>query len=300
MRVVGGGAVGMRWALRSPVVGALLICGCVGGLDGSVPEGGPTDNDALDTDGSISSFLGEGNDGGASDAGTDGATPSMCKSSPEACGDGEDNDCDGSMDCDDPDCDGTSACVKQLVYVNFDGPVIQDCTGQPMYCSDARHNVSFAISDHFFKQTMDFAPYGGDGAKRADIVQRLRSIYAGYSIEFTTTRPASGNYMMVVISNSSGSNHGVSPLDCGNQNKNDIAFVYKIGSNSADLISRYAAHEIGHSFGLHHVTDRNAIMSWDSNGSAFRVGTLSVDNPCIPGGTKGTKQNAPAILSTTL
>ena len=156
-----------------------------------------------------------------------------------------------------PAYDGT----EQVVYVNFDGPVIKDCNG----CSDATTNHSLVIGRAMGKQVVDFEPYRSVAGKRT-ILSKLRSWFARYHIRFTTERPAQGPYTMVVISPTYWAHHGVAPLDCGNNNKNDIAFVFRVGRSSfytdATKIAQAAAHELGHSFGLAHTVDRSEIMQW--------------------------------------
>jgi hypothetical protein len=106
---------------------------------------------------------------------------------------------------------------------------------------------------------------------------------------------------MVVISPTTGPHHGVAPQDCNNSNPNDIAFVYKIGGSTADTISRFAAHELGHSFGLAHVLESSDIMQWASSGRAFRRSTLDKSDAhwfgaCVDGNV----QDEPAMLTAAL
>lgn len=153
----------------------------------------------------------------------------------------------------------------QRIYVNFDGPVISDCDD---YCSDAPNNRSWAIGAHFGKSRIDFAPYTDSTGKRR-ILDELERAFGAYDVQVTSRRPASGPYTMLVVSPTWGPNHGVSPLNCGNSNPNDIAFVYKTNETSTSFEARAAAHELGHSFGLSHVTSSNDYMHWASDGDDF-------------------------------
>lgn len=186
--------------------------------------------------------------------------------------------------------------ATQVVYVNFEGPTITDCN-----CSDARSNQSLVIGQVFGSSSVDFAPYTSSSG-RTTILANLRTFYAGYNVVFTTQRPSSGDYTMVVISPTTGPHHGVAPQNCDNSNPNDIAFVHKIGSTSADTISRYAAHELGHSFGLAHVVDSTDIMQWASSGRAFERSTLDLSTAhsfgsCVP---SGDVQDEPVMLTSAL
>lgn len=183
----------------------------------------------------------------------------------------------------------------QRVYVNFDGPVIEDCSN---YCSDARINKSFAISAHFGVSRIDFTPWGS-AAQRQYVVNSLRSTFSPYDVEIVEHRPSAGPYTMLVVSASGGPNHGVAPLDCDNTNATDIAFVYKVGSTSESWVAKAAAHELGHSFGLSHVTNGGDYMHWDASGTAFTHATWD----SARSGAKcfsGNSQDAPTMLKNAL
>ena len=186
---------------------------------------------------------------------------------------------------------------RQLVYVNFTGVTVDDCDN---YCSHAPSNRSFAIGAHFGQSSVTFGAYQGGSAARADIMNRLRTAFDDYQIEFTTSRPSSGPYTMLIISPSNvGPNHGVAPMNCNNSNANDITFVYKIGNSSTAWIAQAGAHELGHSFGLTHVTSSSAIMQWASSGNAFRnsnVDQARSNYQCF----EGTVQNGPQMLTDAL
>jgi hypothetical protein len=183
----------------------------------------------------------------------------------------------------------------QVVFVNFRGPTIRNCGN---YCSDASTNRSWVVGNFFGRGSFDFAPYT-NAANKPVIVRKLRAIFARYRVSFTTTRPASGAFTMIVISPSYAAHHGVAPLDCGNANQSDIAFVYRIGNASADIIARFAAHELGHSFGLSHVVSGADIMHWDSSGRSFSASTYDAardTGKCYP----GSLQKGPALLAASL
>ncbi|MFN7131071.1 MAG: hypothetical protein ACK4N5_03245, partial [Myxococcales bacterium] len=115
----------------------------------------------------------------------------------------------------------------QVIYVNFGGVKICDASGE-----DATKNKSFAVCGHFgvCGGCKTFAAYTTT-AHHKPIVDQLRKYFAAYDVRFTTSRPTSGPYTMLVVSPTTGSNHGVAALDCGNRNPNGIAFVYKTGSS---------------------------------------------------------------------
>ncbi len=185
----------------------------------------------------------------------------------------------------------------QRVFVNFDGPVVSDCDN---YCSDAPGDRSWAIGAHFGRSRIDFAAYT-DTNGRAEILAELRAAFAPYDVEFTTRRPSSGSYTMLVVSPTSGPNHGVAPLDCRNRNPNDIAFVYRTGDVSRGFVARAAVHELGHSFGLAHVTNGGDYMHWDASGDAFTRAAHDTDRSaakCFDGGVQDAPQMLTAALGT--
>jgi Bacterial Ig domain/Matrixin len=155
----------------------------------------------------------------------------------------------------------------QVVYLNFDGAQLKPGP------SDSQQNTSILVSgslDYPAMQSLD--KFGGKDVAIKAVMDKLKIIFATVAVKFVTTRPTSGDYTMAMIggngqgiSSSSGGAIGVSPLDCGNKNKNDICVIFgdKIasgGSPSVTMLATVVAHELGHSFGLDHITDIGGIM----------------------------------------
>ncbi len=185
--------------------------------------------------------------------------------------------------------------ATQVVFVNFGGPVVRNCAAP---CSDAPTNRTFIIGQYLKRSQVDFAPFA-DAPRRTAIVSFLRTWFARYDIRFTAKRPLSGPYTMAVVTPSFAPNHGIAPLDCGNTNRSDIAFVFRTGTSSAHFLAQEIAHELGHSFGLAHVRSSADFMQWASSGSAF---TRSAYDTAHPSGKcfTGSFQNAPALLAGSL
>jgi hypothetical protein len=187
----------------------------------------------------------------------------------------------------------------QTIFVNFAGPTISNCGN---YCSNATTNHSYIIGYAWGKSSVNFAPYT-DTKGRTAIVSYLKSFFSKYDVVIKTARPASGPYTMVVITPTYWAHHGIAPLDCGNANKKDIAFVVRTGDTgfypSYKKIAQAAAHELGHSFGLAHVKNTSDFMQWASSGSAFIGGNYDTAHPsgkCI----SGTYQNDVKLLSASI
>jgi len=188
--------------------------------------------------------------------------------------------------------DGT----PQVVYVNFDGPSIAHCNG----CSDAQGNRSLVMGHLGHPNGFNFQPYT-HAARKAAILNFLQTWFAPYHVTFTTSRPAAGPYTTVVVSPSQPTtgSRGIAPLDCGNMNRDDIAFVYRVGDGrrfpNAQSIAKAVAHELGLSFGLAHVKGTSQIMHYASAGARFGVAAYDTAHPsgkCFGGNT----QDAPALL----
>ena len=99
----------------------------------------------------------------------------------------------------------------------------------------------------------------------ATTVAQLRAIHAPYNIAFTTTRPASGEYQMVVFGGTCasviGQNGcaGIALPDCGNVLPNNITFVFPAGLRVEDL-AVVVARENAIALGLGHTDNPLDVM----------------------------------------
>jgi hypothetical protein len=167
-----------------------------------------------------------------------------------------------------------------VVFLNFDGASILPSVDG--YTDDSAQNRSWMASSTRTIPAFDatpFAPQYTHDSAIAWIVNQYKKYYAAYNVSVTTTRPASGRYTMVMIGGSpsdlnggggGGSEAGVSPLDCGNQQETNIAFSFAktLSPNATGFdvqsaikqIADDAAHESGHSFGAEHTVNMADIM----------------------------------------
>lgn len=155
---------------------------------------------------------------------------------------------------------------RRVVYLNFDGVTLSRSNTN----DDARLNVS-AIVNSSTEVVPAFDPgdlSGTSGLSRAQIIDRVVSdlyvIHQPYDIDFVTSRPASGNYSMVVFGGSCSSVvgqgcAGIALRDCDDRMPSNITFVFPPGLRVSDLATT-AAQEAAHAWGLGHTDDRDDVM----------------------------------------
>ena len=137
---------------------------------------------------------------------------------------------------------------------------------------------------------------------RSSLETRLRSIYSGYTVNFSTTAPSSGDFERIVfgLTDTPGSYGLADRIDWRNANKNDVARVYTANfkdflssslSRTENLqrisnsLSRTAAHEFGHNIGLAHydtygyygLNSRQGYVATGSTQNRYFMGTGSTN-----------------------
>lgn len=152
----------------------------------------------------------------------------------------------------------------QVVFLNFDGEKLKKGG------NDSQTNTTnLILVPTLDYPAADLSKIGGTDKGKKAIVDTLKLIYMEYAVKFVTTRPTDGSSYTMSMIGGTGVNCakggagtvGVSPLDCKNSNKNDLNVIYSdLVNTTAKKISLVIAHELGHSFGLEHVTDTKGIM----------------------------------------
>ena len=136
-------------------------------------------------------------------------------------------------------------------------------------------------------------------ASQEEIVTNVQGFFtaAGANLTVTGTKPVSGDYTTVIVGGSltdlgckDSGEFGASPLDIGNANHNDIAFVFAASGISDKQLAVNIAHVSAHTYGLGNVSDATDIMAESPLDTAvgFAVGKLVAT---------GAEQNSPALLA---
>ncbi len=146
---------------------------------------------------------------------------------------------------------------SMVVFLAFEGPNI----------AYAELDDSHSNTSHIDRAAVQYAPYGDDTA-RAALVQAVLLDWSPYAVTITESRPASGDYVMAVVSPTNpyaGEAAGIAPLDCGDTwTRNNVVFAFH-GANDGYAINEQArtvGQEVAHSIGLEHTTVDDDIMSY--------------------------------------
>lgn len=175
--------------------------------------------------------------------------------------------------CPGPDCTAKGlsphAVGKRIVYLAFDGITLTRV--QNAADEDATTNKSWIVDNSTETigafQTSQLSSTGG--LSRSQIINRvindLYASHADFDVEFTTTRPTSGQYNMVVfggtcssVTGSSGC-AGIAMGDCGDFLPSNITFVFPYNLRVGDLAAT-ASQEWAHGIGLGHTLDNYDVM----------------------------------------
>jgi MYXO-CTERM domain-containing protein len=163
---------------------------------------------------------------------------------------------------------------KRIIYLAFEGVTLTSSdraddatTGKSviLYLGGRAPGQTLQIGAFNPSQLSNPGNFSSRQALIDAVVAQTRSIFEPYDVEFTLTRPSSGDYEMIVFGSScqtvlgeSGCG-GVALADCGNSDKNNITFVFPPGLDYRDLAPT-AAQESAHAFGLAHTTNQNDVM----------------------------------------
>jgi hypothetical protein len=141
-------------------------------------------------------------------------------------------------------------CPKSVLFVNFDGAMMVHGSSD-----DAPSNTT-----QFPEWAGEFPPYGDDPAAREATLQAVRDLFSQFDLGIVGERPAEGPYSMIMVGPKG--QGGYASMDCGDSHHRNVGFAGLSASDGGAGMShaRLIAHEAGHTFGLDHVSDSEAIM----------------------------------------
>ncbi|HWB81864.1 MAG TPA: hypothetical protein VG755_43175, partial [Nannocystaceae bacterium] len=146
----------------------------------------------------------------------------------------------------------------KILYVNFDGA---DMNGN---CGNDPHNDCSQI----FQGVV--LPYSGDEAKRASVIQVIRSRVEDFGITVTNLRPDNGDYDMEMVGNWQGESPGfagIAPnIDCFDSDGGEVSFTLE-SAQTADGIAEIVLQEAAHTWGLEHVNVQTDLLYPTTSGS---------------------------------
>lgn len=157
-----------------------------------------------------------------------------------------------------------------LVFLAVDGLSVTAGAWSP---ANAQTNTSFlVVGGPADLPAFDASPWGADrGVVVSELIGELDKRFADFEVRFVTERPEETAYTTVVLGGASellgqpAGIGGVSPLDAGDRNANDVVFVFSqnLGDSGYTLqeLSSVIAHELGHSLGLVHIDRQADVMA---------------------------------------
>jgi len=153
-----------------------------------------------------------------------------------------------------------AARATQVVYLNFDG-------ARGAYAVGPGPNSRANRTDSSILQRVEVPAYvDSSPAARTASVNTIARLVTGYfydmDVAITLSRPSGGSYTEAIIGGDAkdimpnkGNVAGAAPIDKGNSDPNNLAFIFS-GKNgrtdSPEWLARAIAHELGHTFGLVH------------------------------------------------
>lgn len=158
---------------------------------------------------------------------------------------------------------GLGASGRGVVFLALDGVTVSNGA------SNARANTSFIVpaGGAVAIPPFDEAPFGADRQTAiAELVGHVRADFASYDVEVVTERPVGGAYTMAVVGGSpallgmGARIAGVAPVDVGNPNRRDVAFVFSAELSTLKQVANCISHELGHTFGLRHLAPQDDLM----------------------------------------
>lgn len=161
-----------------------------------------------------------------------------------------------------------ATCNQKMLFLNFEGQTLTHAL-----TSDATKNLASWMQNNVGETATAPAYHKNDGGRATQIqtiVDGVKAQLATFPISVVTTRPATGNYVMIVLGgtrNDVTSRYGaaVNALDCGDLVKNDVAWIAD-DTGSLQHVMNLIVGATGFGLGLTATNDQNDCMcGWANN-----------------------------------
>lgn len=177
---------------------------------------------------------------------------------------------DGGTSVDAPTIDATpvATCNQRTLFLNFEGQTLTRAL-----TSDATKNLASWMQNNVGDTATAPAYHKNDGDRATQIqtiVDGVKTQLSTFPISVVTARPASGNYIMIVLGGtrndvSSRYSAAVNTLDCGDLVKNDVAWIAD-DNGSLQHVMNLIVGATGFGLGLTATSDPNDCMcGWANN-----------------------------------
>lgn len=195
-------------------------------------------------------------------------------------------------------------CSQRTLFLNFEGQTLTAAG-----TSDATANQASWLNKGSGSAPRYLTSDAGRDAKVQAIVDGVRGQLAMFPVTVVTTRPAAGEYVMVVLGGQAGQigsqfSTAVNTLDCTDAQHNDVAWISDSATPSQHVINLVIG-AVGLGIGLTATVDPNDCMcGWgntcaSNNAIACTLGTaITRDNSIALRCAGLTMQDEPALLHT--
>ena len=196
-----------------------------------------------------------------------------------------------------------------LLFLNFEGAALVSGNDDPVEGKStvlSLQGVSQADMPAFdsadYYDLNDFSTREEQIHAVAGMVRRL---FAPFDVEVVTERPSDAvPYSMVIVGgdvsllNMPSGVLGVAPMDCEDSNPQNIPFVFASEMRATPPLTLTIAHEAGHSFGLVHIANEDAIMNpYQASSTAYWLEDSIADDLACDGANT---QDSYAVLGDNL
>jgi len=254
----------------------LALAGCVAPPTslGDPPESETETETSSDPDTDDPGGSGQVMTGDEADSGDDDVVTTTGTSTDDGNTSGDDDTTTGTST-DDGNTTGDPLDAAMVIFVNFDGVTLTQAAAD-----DATLDQT-AIAE---MAGLPLEPFG-DGPERDAIMSALAEYFSPFDVGVTATRPASGDYTMIVATPTNlfgGGVLGISLLDCDDANHRNVGFMFgRIGDPTTpepEVVAAVIAHVVADTLGLEHTDDGGLTDPFDIESYTFTDACVEITN----------------------